>query len=174
VTFSPVLVKEVFHGGAGRFSVALMSFGIGGLLGAAGLLSVAPRVDRRRLSSGSALVHGAVLVLTALNPWFWGMPVLFALAGAAMTVSNTAANSLLQATSSPRLLGRTVSLYMLAIRGGISIGALVTGVTVSLLGVQHALLLNGVVAVVLQAVLARIWFRASMPVPAQRSSSKNT
>ena len=154
--------------------MALMSFGIGGLLGAAGLLSVAPRVDRRRLSSGSALVHGAVLVLTALNPWFWGMPVLFALAGAAMTVSNTAANSLLQATSSPRLLGRTVSLYMLAIRGGISIGALVTGVTVSLLGVQHALLLNGVVAVVLQAVLARIWFRASMPVPAQRSSSKNT
>ena len=59
-----------------------------------------------------------VLVLAALNPWFWGLPPLLVLAGAAMTVSNTAANSLLQATAEPGLLGQTVSLYMLAMRGG--------------------------------------------------------
>jgi len=39
-------------------------------------------------------------------------------------------------------------------------------VTVSLLGVQHALLLNGVAAVVAQAVLARMWLRAPVPGPA--------
>lgn len=160
VTFSPVLVKTVFHGGAGRFSAALVAFGAGGLLGAAGLLSIATSVDLRRLSSGFALAHGAVLVLTALNPWFWGLPPLLVLAGASMTISNIAANSLLQATASPRLLGRTVSLYMLAMRGGMSIGALLTGAAVSLLGVQHALLLDGVAAVVVQAALAPIWFRA--------------
>ena len=141
----------------------MASFGVGGLLGAAGLLSVAPSVDRRRLSSGFALGYGAVLVLTALNPWFWGLPPLLVLAGASMTISNTAANSLLQVTASPRLLGQTVSLYMLAMRGGISLGALLTGATVSLLGVQHALLLNGVVAVVVQAALARTWSRAPLP-----------
>jgi hypothetical protein len=37
-----------------------------------GLLGVAPGVDRRRLSSGFALGAGAILVLAALNPWFWG------------------------------------------------------------------------------------------------------
>ena len=162
VTFSPVLVKEAFHGGAGRYSTALAAFGIGGLVGAVGLLSVAQSVDRRRLSSGFALGYGAVLVLTALNPWFWAMPPLLVLAGASMTVSNTAANSLLQATASPRLLGQTVSLYMLAMRGGISLGALLTGSTVSLLGVRHALLLNGVMALVAQVVLARIWSRATL------------
>ena len=165
VTFSPVLVKEAFHGGAGRFSTALAAFGIGGLVGAMGLLSVAPSVDRRRLSSGFALGYGAVLVLTALNPWFWAMPPLLVLAGASMTVTNTAANSLLQATASPRLLGQTVSLYMLAMRGGISLGALLTGTTVSLLGVRHALLLNGVMALVAQLVLARIWSRATVARP---------
>jgi predicted MFS family arabinose efflux permease len=165
VTFSPVLVKEVFHGGAARFSAALVAFGAGGMLGAAGLLSIAPRVDGRRLSSGFALAQGAVLVLTALNPWFWGMPPLLVLAGASMTVSNTATNSLLQATAPPHLLGRTVSLYMLAMRGGISLGALLTGAAVSLLGVQHALLLDGVAALVVQAALARMWFRAPLPNP---------
>ena len=160
VIFSPVLVKEVFQGGAGHFSAALVAFGAGGLIGAAALLGIAPSVDRRRLTSGFALAQGAALVLTALNPWFWGLLPLLVLSGAAMTVSNTAANTLLQATAGPRLLGRTVSLYMLAMRGGISIGALLTGVTVNLLGVQHALLLDGAVAVVVQIALARMWFRA--------------
>jgi hypothetical protein len=98
-------------------------------------------------------------MLTALNPWFWGLPPLLVLAGAAMTVSNTAANSLLQATARPHLLGQTVSLYMLALRGGISIGALLTGALVSVLGVKEALLLDGLAAVIIQAVLARMWSR---------------
>jgi predicted MFS family arabinose efflux permease len=166
VTFSPVLVKAVFHGGAGHFSTVLVAFGVGGLLGAAGLLSIAPDVDRRWLSSGFALAYGVVLVLIAVDPWFWGMPPLLVLAGAAMTVSNTAANSLLQVAASPRLLGRTVSLYMLAVRGGISLGALLTGVTVSLLGVQHALLVNGVLAVLIQLVVGRGWLRAALPAVA--------
>jgi predicted MFS family arabinose efflux permease len=160
ITFIPVLVKAVFHGGPGRFSAAVAAFGVGGLLGAAWLLSVGPTVDRRKLTSGFALVCGAVLVLIAFNPWFWGIPPLLVLAGASMTVSNTAANSLLQATADPRLLGRTVSLYMLAVRGGISLGALLTGATVSLFGVQHALLIDGVVALAIQVAIARMWFRA--------------
>ena len=165
ITFTPVLVKNVFHGSAGRFSAAVVSFGVGGLIGAAGLLSVAPSVDRRRLSSYFAIVQGAALVLIAVNPWFWATLALLALAGASMGVSNTAANSLVQATAKPRQLGQTVSLYMLALRGGISVGALITGATVGLLGVQHALLLNGIAAVAVQAVVARSWFRAPVPVP---------
>jgi predicted MFS family arabinose efflux permease len=105
------------------------------------------------------------LALTALNPWFWAMPPLLVLAGASMTISNTAANTLLQTTTSPHLLGQTVSLYMLAIRGGIAIGALFTGVLVSLLGVRHALLMNGLLAMVVQVVLARMWFRVPLPKP---------
>jgi predicted MFS family arabinose efflux permease len=163
VTFSPVLVREVFHGGAGRFSTAMASFGVGGLLGAVGLLGVEPGVDRRRLSSVFALAHGASLVLAAVTPWYWGLPLLLGLAGASMTVSNTAANSLLQATASPRLLGQTVSLYMLALRGGISLGALLTGAVVSLLGVQDALLLDGLLALMVQIGLWRTWCRTPLP-----------
>jgi MFS family permease len=93
------------------------------------------------------------------------VPPLLVLAGASVTVSNTAANSLLQATASPQLLGRTVSLYMLAIRGGMSIGALLTGVTVTAFGVRNALLINGLLAVVLQIALSRRWLRTLLPAP---------
>jgi predicted MFS family arabinose efflux permease len=163
LTFTPVLVRDVFKGGAGHFSAAVASFGIGGLIGAAGLLSIPANIDRRRVSNGFAVAHGFILILTAINPWFLTLPVLLALAGAAMTISNTAANALIQETARSRFLGRTVSLYMLAMRGGISIGALLTGAAVSLVGVQRTLLFNGVVAILLQTAFARAWLRAPMP-----------
>jgi MFS family permease len=171
VTFSPVLVREVFHNSAGHFSVAVASFGIGGLLGAAILLAMAATVDRRRISASFAIAYGAVLMLTGLNPWFWSLPPLLLLAGIAMTVSNTSANSLLQATADSRQLGQIVSLYMLAVRGGASIGALITGATVSVLGVQHALLLNGAAAVVVQTFIARSWLRSPLPAADPTSPS---
>jgi Transmembrane secretion effector len=118
------------------------------------------------LSAGFALGCGAALVLAALNPWFWALPPLLVLAGATMTVSNTAANTLLQSTASPRLLGQTVSLYMLALRGGMSLGALLTGAAVSLVGVQRALLLDGLLALVLQLLVTRAWFLAVRASPA--------
>ncbi len=160
VTFSPVLVKDVFHGDASRFSITVASFGVGGLLGAALLLSVAPGVDRRKLSAGFALACGVFMALVALSPWFWGVVALFALGGAALTISNTAANSLLQVTARPQLLGQTVSLYMLVMRGGMSLGALLTGLAVESFGVQHALLVNGVIAVVVECCVAWMWLRA--------------
>ena len=153
ITFTPVLVKVVFGGSAGRFSMAVAAFGVGGLLGAAGLLGLASTVDQRRFSSMLATIYAVVVVLIAFDPWFWALPALLGVGGAAMTMSNTAANTLVQTTAHPRLLGQTVSLYMLAMRGGISIGALLTGATVSLLGVQHALLINGAIALLAQTFL---------------------
>ncbi len=163
VTFTPVLVRDVFHGGAGRFSMAVAAFGVGGLLGAAALLSVPAGVDRRRLSVAFAIAYGAVLVLTALNAWFWALPPLLVLAGASMAVTSTSASTLLQATAKPHLLGQTVSLYMLAMRGGISVGALLMGAAVSIFGVQHAFLVSGAAAVVAQVFVARWWFREEQP-----------
>ena len=167
VTFTPVLVRDVFHGGAARFSIAVASFGAGGLVGAALLLGISSGLDRRRLSAFSALAYAVVVMLTALTPSFWTIPPLLVLAGASMTVSNTSANTLLQSSASPHLLGRTVSFFMLAMRGGISLGALHTGVTVGVFGVQRALLVNGIAAFVIHVALARSGFRAPSNVPRQ-------
>jgi predicted MFS family arabinose efflux permease len=163
ITFCPVLVRDAFHGDASHFSIAMGAFGIGGMVGAIGLLAVDPRQDRRLLSSWFAIGYGVILVLAALNPWFWGLPALMVLAGLAMIVSNISANTLLQTTAPAQFRGQTVSLYMLAMRGGLSVGSLLTGISVSLLGVPHALLINGVLAVVTHLVARRIWLRSPLP-----------
>ena len=82
-----------------------------------------------------------------------------------MTISNTSANTLLQAAASPHALGQAVSLYMLAMSAGFSLGALLTGVMVSAIGVQPALLIDGIVAVVVQVAGAgpSLWARRLSP-----------
>ena len=161
--FCPVLVKEALGGDVGVFSAAMGAFGVGGLLGAVVLLGVDAARDRRSMSSGFAAAYGLVLVLAALSPRFWELVVLLALAGLAMAVSNISANALLQATTLRRLRGRTVSLYMLALRGGVSIGSLLTGLSVHFLGVRQALLINGIVAIAAQLAVGRRWLQAPLP-----------
>ncbi len=160
ITFCPVLVKEGFHRDVTSFSLTVTAFGIGGLLGAVGLLGVDAKRDRRPLTSWFAVAYGALTALVALDPWFWALPILFVFAGLSMTASNTSANTLLQAAAPERIRGRTVSLYMLAMRGGISIGGLLTGSMIHLLGLRPALLVDGILAVALQFALGRRWSRS--------------
>ena len=57
---------------------------------------------------------------------------------------------------------------MLAMRGGLSIGSLLAGVSANLLGVRYALLINGALAVVAHFIIGRGCLRDSLPstVPA--------
>lgn len=91
--------------------------------------------------------------------------MLLVFAGVAMSVSNTQANSILQSEARPNLRGQSASMNMLAVRGGMSLGSLLTGTSAHFFGVQRALLSNGVVAVVLHLGLGRWWSRA--PAPSQ-------
>jgi Transmembrane secretion effector len=99
IVFCPVQVKEGLHGDATQFSLSIGAFGVGGLLGAIALLGIEAGTDRRKISSGFAAAYGALTALAAINPWISLLPFVLALAGFAMSISNTAANSLVQATA---------------------------------------------------------------------------
>ena len=161
ITFVPVLVKDEFGGGATQFSSAMGAFGVGGLLGAALLLAVPLERDRRPLNAGGAAAFGLVVIAVALNHWLWALPLLLALAGLLMTTSNASGNALLQASAPAHLRGQAVSLFMLAMRGGVALGSLWTGAVVHGLGVRGALLLNGALALVLQLAIGWRWLGRS-------------
>jgi MFS family permease len=169
VTFAPVLVSKTFHGDAQDFSLTIGAFGLGGLLGAVGLLGIPAQLDRRRWSSRLATLYGVMVVVAALVPWFWVLPPLMVIAGAAMTMSNTSANSILQSGASPRLLGQTVSLFMLATRGGIPLGSLLTGLAIEIVGVRPALFISGALAIIVHLIIGRGWIarRQRPPTPSR-------
>jgi len=166
ITFCPVLVQQIHQGDVTHFSLTIAAFGTGGLIGGIGLLGVDPSRDRRPISSWSAVLYAAVVALAALNPWSWALPLVFALAGMAMAVSNVSANTFLQSEAPQRVRGQAISLYMLAMRGGVAIGGLLTGISVSALGIREALLINAALAVTAQVAIGRVWLRQPLPRPA--------
>ena len=95
ITFCPVLVSDVFHGGADQFSLAIGSFGIGGLLGALVLLAVSGQQDRSRLNSLFAIVYGLTVIACAFVPSSSELPVLMGVGGFSMAVGNTSVKTLL-------------------------------------------------------------------------------
>jgi MFS family permease len=157
VAFCPVLVRDAFHGTAGQFSLTVGVFGCGGLLGAMGLLAVDARHDRRLIGSWFAMASGLTLAIIALIPWFWALIVLLVVAGVAMSAANIATNTLVQSSFPPGRQGQAVSLYMLAMRGGVALGSLATGISAHLLGIREALLINGVLALAAQLWIRRGW-----------------
>jgi predicted MFS family arabinose efflux permease len=166
ITFCPMLIRDVFHSDVGQFSIAMAAFGAGGMLGAISLLFVDAGRDRGPLAMCFAASYGVIVIAAALDPWLWALPAILVLAGIAMTIANTSANSLLQGTAPAHLRGQTVSLYMLALRGGVSVGSLLTGVAVHLLGVREALLLDGVLALAAQILISHAWLRSRRVKPA--------
>ena len=93
------------------------------------------------------------MVACGINPIVGLLPPLLFVAGFGMTTSNISANAQIQTLAAPELRGQAVSLYMLAIRGGMAIGALATGTVAHTLGIRTALIANGTLAIVLQTTL---------------------
>jgi len=163
MTFCPLLIRATAHGGVEHFSAAVGAFGVGGLIGATGLLAVDATRDRRRLALCGGIAYAVIVIAATITQSLWAFPVVFGLAGIAMTVSSASANAMLQSLAPESLRGQTVSLFMLAMRGGSSAGSLLTGWSVAVLGVRTALLINGAIALLLLLTLAGPWLRARLP-----------
>lgn len=157
ITFSPVIVKNVLHAEVGQFGGVLTAFGIGGMLGPF-LILTTQRFDPMRMSLVAALVYGFFLVAVSRVGSVWELAFLLVGSGFLLTVANTSANTFLQSQANNANRGQTASLYMLALRGGLSLGNLAAGTMISLTNIHFALLMNGVLAVLMQAFVFRRLF----------------
>jgi predicted MFS family arabinose efflux permease len=153
VTFSPVLIKQVFNGEAAQFGTAVGAFGLGGLLGGLALLGITGLESLRRIGTAFSLGYGGVVLAVSLTQVGWSVPLLMGLAGLCMAMTNISSNATIQSLVKPELLGQVASLFTLAMRGGMPLGSLATGLSVEYFGVQHTLTANGLLAISLLAVL---------------------
>ena len=148
VTFLPVFAKDVFRGGAGRYSALLAAFGCGAVLGGVFVGTTAARMRRRGLVSAAGLVAFGVLAASfALSRLPALSLVLLVAAGACLMIVNSGYMTLVQTSVGDDLRGRVVSIYGLAFRGGMPLGNLAAGAAASAAGAPAVLLACGGVLV---------------------------
>jgi predicted MFS family arabinose efflux permease len=139
----PVFVRDVLHREAGAFGSLMAGLGMGAVLAAFLLPELRARFERRHLLAGALCLFGAMLLAM---PWFASLELALPLAvlgGVAWSAMITTLNSTAQLSFPSELRARTLSVYLMALALGQTVGSLFWGSVATLVGVSHALMLAG-------------------------------
>jgi MFS family permease len=127
LTFLPLFAQRVFHEGANTYSHLMAYSGAGSIVGA---LIIAWLGKFRRMGLTALLVeavYGALIIGFAVSRVLWLSDLLLFLTGAALMIVFSTVTSLVQLIAPNEMRGRVMSIYMLAFRGGMPLGSLVSG-----------------------------------------------
>jgi MFS family permease len=151
LTFLPLFTQTVFNEGAETYSHLLAFSGAGSVVGAliVAWLGKFPRMGYTALLVQT--VYGMLIVAFAATTTLWLSEILLFLTGAALMVVFSTVTSLIQLLAPNEMRGRVMSIYMVAFRGGMPLGSLVSGWLATFLGAETVIAINGVLLVAVAA-----------------------
>jgi MFS family permease len=149
---------DVFHAGAGSYSLFNTLMAVGSLAGA--LLAARRGTAKMRVMIAAAVAFGGLELVAATAPSLWLFSLLMVPIGMFGMTVNVTANTTVQMGTDPAMRGRVMALYMMVFMGGSPIGAPIAGWITDAYGVRAGLAVGGAIAaaaaVVIGLVLARV------------------
>ena len=151
LTFLPIFAQRVFHEGASTYSHLMAFSGAGSIVGAliVAWLGKFPRMGLTALLVQA--VYGVLIIAFATSRVLWVSDAILFLTGAALMMVFSTVTSLVQLIAPNDMRGRVMSIYMLAFRGGMPLGSLVSGYLATFLGAPLVIAINGALLVIVAA-----------------------
>jgi MFS family permease len=148
LTFLPIFAQKIFHEGADTYSHLMAFSGAGSIVGAliVAWLGKFPKMGWTALIVQA--IYGMLIIAFAVSRVLWVSDILLFLTGAALMLVFSTVTSLVQLIAPNEMRGRVMSIYMLAFRGGIPLGSLVSGWLATYLGAPLVIGINGALLVV--------------------------
>ena len=145
----PVMVRDVYAGGAPELAVITAMFPLGAVLGG---LAIFLRGGIAR--NGRALAVGQLAGASCMTAIAYGLPFAGTVAavlgwGVSGALFINAGRTLFQERASPRNRARVLSVYTLGVMGGGSVGSLLSGYLAAFLGLHGALAFDAAAAIVI-------------------------
>jgi len=144
LTFLPLFAQQIFQQGASTYSHLMAFSGAGSIVGA---LTVAWLGKFKRMGLTALLmqiVYGGLIIAFALSRALPLSEALLFLTGFALMIVFSTVTSLVQLIAPNEMRGRVMSIYMIAFRGGMPLGSLVSGWLATLTSAPTVLIVNGV------------------------------
>ena len=152
LTFLPVFAQDMLHGDVTQYTHLMSSAGAGAVTGA---LVVAWRGRFAHMGRTVLLIQvvfGVIVVAFAATRYVWLNAALLFAAGACMVMVFATLASLVQLNAPNELRGRVMSIYMVAFRGGMPIGSIVSGWLATITSAPTVLTVNGLLLIVVATV----------------------
>ncbi|MEU9214247.1 MFS transporter [Streptomyces sp. NPDC048415] len=135
---------DVFHAGAGAYSLFNTLMALGSLAGA--LLAARRGTARLRVLIAAAVAFGALEVVAATAPSLWLFSLLMVPLGIFGLTVNVTANTSVQMATDPAMRGRVMALFMMVFMGGTPLGAPLVGWVTDAYGPRVGFALGGLVS----------------------------
>ena len=151
LTLLPVFAKDVFGSGVEGYS-ALLAFSGAGAVAGSMVVAWLGRFSRMGLTTLLVqVVFGVMITLLALNRSLYLSYLLLFVSGLALMIVLSCITSLVQLIAPNEMRGRVMSIYLVAFRGGMPLGSLVSGYIASVTSAPTVLTLNGIAMLVVSA-----------------------
>ncbi|MEE8559167.1 MAG: MFS transporter [Alphaproteobacteria bacterium] len=154
----PGFADDVFGRGAEALAQFTAAAGLGALVTALWLAQRGVVVGLTLITISSVLVGGLTILLFTASDIFWVALPCTLVAGAAMAVTGTGTQTLMQNTVAGAMRGRVMSLYGVIFRGAPALGALIMGALSEIIGLRLAVAGGGVLCLL-------VWFWAMKREP---------
>ena len=138
----PVLATKVFGLGSIGFGTLVAAFGIGAIPGALVAARTAGEPSSRAIR-GLCVATGVGVLVVALAPWVWLAYAGMAATGFVSIWFIALANTLVQLRSEPRVRGRVMGLWTMALPGMNPVTALLAGAVTQAVGARVGFALGG-------------------------------
>lgn len=151
MTFLPVFADDILRIGAKGYFWLVATLGVGAVAGALITAGLGNVVNRGRKALLMQICFGATIIAFSLTR---SAPVAYAilfLAGVFMMILFAMIMSLVQLIVSDDMRGRVMSIYMVAFRGGMPLGGLITGLLSKGFPLPGIILIEGVLLIILAA-----------------------
>jgi MFS family permease len=147
--FISVFARDIFQTGAnGNFLMVAVS-GAGAVTGALIVAGMGNVHNKGRKALLMQICFAAMIIAFTLLPYVsFAYPILF-LAGIFMMILFAMIMSLVQLIVSDHMRGRVMSIYMVAFRGGMPLGSLITGLLAKRFPLPRILLVEGILLLVI-------------------------
>jgi MFS family permease len=151
LTFLPVFAQSIFKGDASQYARLMAFSGAGSIVGAlvVAWLGKFPRMGLTALLMQA--VYGILILAFATSRVLWLSEILLFFTGAALMMVFSTVTSLVQLIAPNEMRGRVMSIYMVAFRGGMPLGSLVSGYFATIIGTPMIISINGVLLVLVAA-----------------------
>ena len=143
LTFLPVFAKEIFHGDAKTYTQLLVCSGAGSVCGALIVAALGRTKHQGRTALLGLIVLGTLIAAFSLSKSLLLSSVLIFLGGASLITVFAMIQSLVQAITADEMMGRVMSVYNVAFRGGMPVGALILGKLIPLFTVSLTMSASG-------------------------------
>jgi MFS family permease len=155
VTIS-LMAVTVFHSGANAFGYLSAAYAGASLLGALFAARQRNAPTARRLVTAT-VVFGLLEAMLGVMPTYGVFLVMLVPTGIASVIMLTTANSATQLSADPRMRGRVLAVYLVALLGGTPLGAPLVGWVSEHFGARYSLLLGGALCAISAVVLGLVF-----------------